>query len=64
MIKFQKYYVTDGKTKVKVHYHAGIHFTSPTYGVPCVTIYSKEYGHELGDMFPAMTTNNLSLIHI
>jgi hypothetical protein len=39
MIKFNQYFVTNGKIKVRVHYSIG----NRADGRNCVTIYSKEY---------------------
>lgn len=47
MIKFQKFYVTDGTAKARVHYS----IDNRTDGRKCVTIYAKDYGHALGSMF-------------
>lgn len=47
MIKFQKFYVTNGETKARVHYHHG----NLTDGRECVTLYAKDYGHDLGAVF-------------
>jgi len=43
MIKFQQYYVTNGKIKAKCHYSAGNRID----GRKAVTIYAKDYGWKL-----------------
>lgn len=52
MIKFQKFYVQDTETgkKVKVYYSLSNHRGG-------VTIYAKEYGHELGKILPNVTND-------
>ena len=47
MIKFQKYYVTNGTAKARVWYSKD----NRTDGRTCVTIYSKDYDRALGDIF-------------
>jgi hypothetical protein len=47
MIRFMKHYVTDGKTKARVYY-CGNHRIG---GVPCVTLYAKDYDDHLGVIF-------------
>ena len=46
-IKFQKFYVTNGEFKARVRYSA----TPLVDGRECVTLYAKDYGHELGIVF-------------
>ena len=40
VIKFKKYYVTDGKIKARIHYSA---FQMITTGQDCVTLYAKSH---------------------
>jgi hypothetical protein len=47
MIKFQKYCVTDGAAKARVHYS----IDNRVDGRKCVTLYAKDYGHALGHLF-------------
>lgn len=47
MIKFNKFNVTNGTDKARVHYC----LDNRTDGRECVTIYSKDYGHQLGHVF-------------
>ena len=53
MIKFQKHYVTDGTTKVKVRY-----WINERSEKPSVEIYAKEYGYELDSLFGDLSFNN------
>jgi hypothetical protein len=48
-IKFQKYYVTDGVIKVNVRYSLD---NMGPHGSKCVAIFAKEYGDDLGQVFP------------
>lgn len=47
MIKFNKFNVTNGKDKARVHYS----LDNRTDGRQCVTIYSKDYDRALGRVF-------------
>lgn len=47
-IKFNKFNVTNGTIKARVWYSLNNHNS----GKPCVTIYSKDYGRELGQLIP------------
>jgi hypothetical protein len=47
MIKFNKFNVTNGTDKARVHYS----LDNRTDRRECVTIYSKDYGHQLGRVF-------------
>ena len=49
MIKFNKYNVinTETKAKARIHYSAG----NRTDGREAVTLYAKDYGNELGNVF-------------
>lgn len=53
-IKFQKYYVTDGVSKVRVYYSHGM----LTTGKECVTLYAKSYAGNLGKIFGSLAENN------
>ena len=50
MLKFQKYYVTDGTIKARVSYSAHV---SVSTGKPRVTLYAKSYqdGNKLAEIF-------------
>lgn len=54
-IKFQKFYVTDGKVKARVSYSNGqIYVRQPdgTNGLrECITLYAKDYSRALGAIF-------------
>lgn len=54
MIKFQKFYVTDGTSKARVHYCTD----NRNDGRKVVTIYAKDYGRTLGAMFGNEYENN------
>jgi hypothetical protein len=47
MIKFQKFYVTNGVEKARVHYS----LDNRVDGKKAVTVYAKDYGHALGRVF-------------
>lgn len=47
MIKFNKYYVTNGTIKAKVHYTVD----NRTDGRSCVNLYAKDYSRDLGLIF-------------
>jgi hypothetical protein len=51
-IKFNRYYVTNGTTKARVHYY------SRPDGV---VLYAKDYGHALGEIFPDDYNNDSDL---
>jgi hypothetical protein len=53
-IKFNRYYVTDGVTKARVHYS----LDNRTDGRKCVTIYHKDYTDALGTIFQDGTYKN------
>jgi hypothetical protein len=57
-IKFMKHYVTDGTIKARVWYS----LDNRMDGRKCVTIYAKDYGHELGAMFNEEYENNTDLM--
>lgn len=46
MVKFQKFYVTNGALKARVWYS----LDNRIDGRKCVTIYAKDYGHQLGQI--------------
>ena len=47
-MKFNKYNVTNGAIKVRVHYNLDNRLDSRK----CVTIYAKDYGNDLHKLFP------------
>ena len=49
MIKFMKFYVTDGNHKARIFYSA---FKMTTTGQNCVALYAKDYTNDLHKMFP------------
>ena len=55
-IRFQKYYVTDGRIKARVSYSAHV---SVSTGDPCVTLYAKSCrdGDKLAEIFDAEYEN-------
>ena len=57
VVKFQKYYVTDGTVKVKVHYSVD----NRTDARKSVTIYAREYDYNLGKLFPGHYHNNTEI---
>ena len=46
-IRLMKHYVTNGTAKARVRYSRA----TLTTGRDCVTIYAKDYGHDLGAVF-------------
>lgn len=54
MIKFNKFNVTNGTDKAKVHYSLDNRFD----GRACVTIYAKDYDRSMGRIFDGEYTNN------
>jgi hypothetical protein len=54
VIKFNKFNVTNGTDKAKVHYSLDNRFD----GRACVTIYAKDYDRALGQIFDGEYTNN------
>lgn len=54
MIKFNKFNVTNGTDKARVHYC----LDNRSDGRDCVTIYDKDYGQALGRIFDDEYTNN------
>lgn len=47
-VRFNKYHVTDGEIKARCHYS----LDNRVDGRKCVTIYSKDYGYDLGKVIP------------
>lgn len=62
MIKFQKFYVTDGVTKARVGYSNGaINVKQPDGSWvlrDCITLYAKDYDRSLGKVLPAAYVND------
>lgn len=54
MVKFQKFYVTNGTTKARVHYS----IDNRADGRQCVTLYARDYGHALGEVIADGYTND------
>jgi hypothetical protein len=54
MIKFNKFAVTDGAAKARVHYSVD----NRCDGRECVTIYAKDYDRALGRIFADSYVNN------
>jgi len=54
MMKFNKFFVTDGTIKARVSYHLDNRFD----GRKCVTLYAKDYSRELGELFPEIYKND------
>ncbi len=57
-IKFNKYNVTNGEIKARVFYSIG----NRTDGSPCVTLYAKDYTHNLGKIFKDIYKNDTDLM--
>jgi hypothetical protein len=58
MIKFQKFYVTNGTDKARVYYsHATL-----TNGKECVTLYAKDYDRALGRIFSEGYENDTDIM--
>ena len=53
-LKFNRYHITDGKTKVRVSYNLDSRIDSKK----CVTIYAKDYGNQLSRFFPEIYQND------
>lgn len=54
MIKFNRYYVTDGQTKARVRYS----LDNRVDGRKCVTLYARDYSDALGKVLAAEYKNN------
>ena len=56
MIKFQKFYVTDGVTKARVSYSSGpinVKQSDGSWGMrDCITLYAQDYDRNLGKVLP------------
>lgn len=66
MIKFQKFYVTNGAVKAKVFYSASQNYRDVKAGmagglIDCVTLYAKGYGGGLGKIFPGKYANDTDI---
>jgi hypothetical protein len=67
MIKFQKFYVTNGEVKAKVFYSAGQIYADVKAGSAgglrdCVTLYAKGYDRALGKVFADLYQNDTDLM--
>jgi len=60
MIRFMKFYVTNGTTKARVHYSA---FKMSSTGQNCVTLYAKsiQEGDKLAAILPSGYENNTDM---
>ena len=58
-IKFMKHYVTNGEIKARVHYS---HFVHASLDVQCVSLYEKDYNHNLRGIFPNKSENNSDIL--
>lgn len=56
-IKFLKFCVTDGTNRVKVYYS----LDNRSDKRPCVTLYEKDYGYDLGKLFPDIYKNDTDI---
>lgn len=56
-MKFMKHYVTDGVTKARVHYS----LDNRNDGRKVVTLYAKDYLHQLRSMFGAAYENDTDI---
>lgn len=54
MIRFNKHHVTDGITKSRVFYS----LDNRVDGRKCVTLYAKDYDHNLGHVFESAYEND------
>lgn len=54
MVKFNRYHVTDGATKVRVHYSLDNHIS----GRKVVTLYGKDYDDGLRKIIPDASSND------
>jgi len=57
-IKFMKFFVTDGTNRVKVYYSLDNRGDKR----PCVTLYEKDYGQDLGKLFPDNYKNDTDIM--
>jgi len=58
MVKFKKYYVTDGTVKAKISYSLDNRIDKKE----CVTLYAKDYERNLGIIFPEIYVNDTDYI--
>jgi len=56
MVKFMKYSVKDTETGVKARVMYSV--DGRCDGLPCVTLYAKDYSEALGDVLPDVYENN------
>jgi hypothetical protein len=52
-VEFQKFYVTNGTTKARVHYH----LDNRADGQQCVTLYARDYDRALGKIIADQYVN-------
>ena len=57
MIKFNRYNVTNGKIKARIHYS----LDNRCDGRKCVTLYAKDYDRRLGEIFTDTYKNDSDL---
>ena len=57
MVKFNRYHVTNGTTKARVHYS----LDNRVDGRKCVTLYAKDYSDALGAIFADSYVNDSDL---
>lgn len=57
-IKFNKFHVTDGQIKARVHYSMDGHVRCYKEGIRCVTLYAKDYDGNLGKLIPDAYKND------
>lgn len=60
MLKFQKFAVVDTETKAKARVFYSL--DNRIDGRKCVTMYAKDYGHALGQLFADDYVNNSDLM--
>ena len=58
MVKFNRYFVTDGTTKARVHYS----LDNRIDGRKCVTMYAKDYSDNLGKVLADAYRNETDLL--
>ncbi len=60
MIKFMKYYVTDGSVKARVHYHTGTRIRD---GRRYIVLFAKSFddGRRLGEILPDVYENDTDI---
>lgn len=58
MIKFNRHYVTNGTTKARVWYSLDNRMDGKT----CVTLYAKDYGHDLAHIIPDEYRNDSDMM--